>query len=89
MASDWPPPNDFWKSAGMWLGKAVKTKGVFVTNVRFGFVDTKMAKGKHKPFMMTKAKAVEHLMKCINKKPLEYSAPLRALPLVTLLKLFS
>ena len=34
------------------LAIALKPRGVHVTDVRFGFVDTKMAKGDVKPFMM-------------------------------------
>ena len=63
------------------LAKAVKRKGVKVTNVRFGFVDTKMAKGDKKPFMMTVEKATEHLLKCIYKKPIQYTAPRFVYPL--------
>jgi short-subunit dehydrogenase len=57
------------------LALALKPKGVYVTNVRFGFVDTKMAKGKVKPFMMPVDRAVRHLLACIERRPLRYSAP--------------
>ncbi|MBL1214895.1 MAG: SDR family NAD(P)-dependent oxidoreductase [Ignavibacteriae bacterium] len=57
------------------LAKAVKPKNVNVTNVRFGFVDTKMAKGNKKPFIISVEKAVEHLLKCIDKKPVQFTAP--------------
>lgn len=63
------------------LAKAVKQKGVKITNVRFGFVDTKMAKSKKKPFIMTVEKATEHLLKCIDKKPVQYTAPRFVYPL--------
>jgi NAD(P)-dependent dehydrogenase (short-subunit alcohol dehydrogenase family) len=56
------------------LALALKPKGVHITNVRFGFVDTKMAKGDVKPFMMTVEKAVDHLERCIKKKPVCYTA---------------
>lgn len=69
------------------LALALKSKGVFITNVRFGFVDTKMAKGNFKPFMMSAAQAAEHLEKCIIKKPISYTAPLQAIPLIKLHKL--
>jgi short-subunit dehydrogenase len=69
------------------LGLALKLKGVFVTNVRFGFVDTKMAKGDIKPFIMSVEKAVDHLQTCIKKKPARYTAPRIAIPLVKLRKL--
>ena len=64
------------------LALALKPKGVHVTNVRFGFVDTKMAKGDVKPFMMNVDKAVDHLETCISKKPVRYTAPRLAIPLV-------
>jgi short-subunit dehydrogenase len=69
------------------LALALKPKGVHVTNVRFGFVDTKMAKGNVKPFMMSVEKAVDHLETCISKKPVCYTAPRNAIPLVKFRKL--
>jgi short-subunit dehydrogenase len=66
------------------LALALRPKGVHVTNVRFGFVDTKMAKGRVKPFMMKVEKAVHHVMVCIEKKPVRYSAPRIVIPLVKL-----
>lgn len=64
------------------LALALKSKGVNVTNVRFGFVDTKMAKGDVKPFMMSVEKAVDHLLICMDKKPTRHTAPRIAVPLV-------
>jgi len=49
--------------------------GVSITNVRFGFVDTKMAKGDKRPLMMTIENAVDHLLRCIRNKPIRYSRP--------------
>ncbi len=69
------------------LALALKPRGVFVTNVRFGFVDTKMAKGDVKPLMMSVEKAVDHLQTCIEKKPARYTAPRIAIPLVKFRKL--
>jgi len=66
------------------LALALKPKGVCVTNVRFGFVDTKMAKGDVKPFMMGIDRAVGHILKCIDKKPIRYTAPRIVIPLVKL-----
>jgi NAD(P)-dependent dehydrogenase (short-subunit alcohol dehydrogenase family) len=71
------------------LALALKPKGIHVTNVRFGFVDTKMAKGDSKPFMMSVEKAVDHLEICIRRKPTRYTAPLVAIPMVKLLKLMT
>jgi short-subunit dehydrogenase len=64
------------------LALALRPKGVYVTNVRFGFVDTKMAKGDVKPFMMSVEKAVNHLESCISNKPVCYTAPRIAIPLM-------
>jgi short-subunit dehydrogenase len=69
------------------LALALKPKGVCVTNVRFGFVDTKMAKGDVKPFMMSVERAVDHLESCISKKPACYTAPKIAIPLIKFRKL--
>ena len=69
------------------LSIATKPMGVQVTNVRFGFVDTKMAKGDVKPFMMSIEKAIDHLQTCIEKKPMCYTAPRIAIPLVKFRKL--
>jgi short-subunit dehydrogenase len=64
------------------LSLALKPKGVHVTNVRFGFVDTKMARGEKKPFMMSVGKAAEHMEACIRRKPAVYTAPGIVVPLV-------
>jgi short-subunit dehydrogenase len=66
------------------LALALKPKGVHVSNVRFGFVDTKMAKGDVKPFMMGVERATRHLLKCIRKKPVRYTAPWIVIPLIKL-----
>ena len=64
------------------LAHSLKNEGVSVTNVRFGFVDTKMAKGDVKPFIMNVEKAVDHLVKCMKNKPIRYTAPKIAIPLI-------
>jgi len=64
------------------LAMALRPRGIYVTNVRFGFVDTKLAKGDAKPFMMGTKQAVHHLMKCIANKPIQYTAPRIVIPLV-------
>lgn len=69
------------------LALALKPKGIHVTNVRFGFVDTKMAKSDMKPFMMSVEKAVDHLESCMRTKPARYTAPKIMIPLLKLLKL--
>jgi len=69
------------------LALALKPMGVFVTNIRFGFVDTKMAKGEVKPFMMSVEKAVDCLELCIRKKPICLTAPKLTVPLIKFRKL--
>lgn len=64
------------------LALALKPMGVNITNIRFGFVDTKMAKGDVKPFMMTVEDATQHLLLCIEKRPIRYTAPKIVIPLV-------
>jgi short-subunit dehydrogenase len=66
------------------LALALRPRGVKVTNLRFGFVDTKMAKGDVKPLMMTVERAVHHVMVCVEKRPVRYTAPNLAVPLVKL-----
>jgi short-subunit dehydrogenase len=64
------------------LALATRKRGVCVSNVRFGFVDTKMAKGDKRPFMMGVERAVKHMLACIEKKPVRYTAPWFVIPLV-------
>ena len=64
------------------LALASREKGVHVSNIRFGFVDTKMAKGDSKPFMMSVERAVHHIISCIEKKPVRTTAPWIVIPLI-------
>ena len=64
------------------LALAIRPLGVYISNVRFGFVDTKMAKGDVKPLMMGVDRAAKHLLTCIKKKPIRYTAPWTMIPLV-------
>ncbi len=66
------------------MALALEDTPVKITNVRFGFVDTKMAKGDVKPFMIPVEKAVDHIIKCIKKKPARYSAPKVVIPFIKL-----
>jgi short-subunit dehydrogenase len=68
------------------LALALKPKGVYVTNLRFGFVQTKMAKSEVKPIMMSVDQAAQHVITCINKKPIRYTAPKVVIPLIKLRK---
>ena len=64
------------------LALALRPMGVDISNVRFGFVDTKRAKGEVKPLMMGVERAAAHLLTCIEKKPIRYTAPWSVIPLV-------
>ncbi len=64
------------------LALALRSTNVHISNVRFGFVDTKLAKGDVKPFMISAEQAVRHLLICMDKKPVRYTAPRIVIPLV-------
>jgi len=57
------------------MALAIKPYNVAITNIRFGFVDTKMAKGDHFPFMMSVEKSVDHIMHCVKKRPIRFTRP--------------
>ena len=58
---------------GLYLN--LKPKGIAVTNVRFGFVDTKMAQGAVKPMMISCDRAAEVILRAIRKRPATLSYP--------------
>ncbi|GGM44390.1 hypothetical protein GCM10011608_31410 [Micromonospora sonchi] len=66
----------------MGLSTALRGQGVSVTTVRFGFVDTKMAKGPVRPLMIPVDRAVEILARCVRTRPVLISRP-RRLALLT------
>jgi short-subunit dehydrogenase len=68
------------------LALALRSRGVHVTNIRFGFVDTKMAKGNRKPFLMDVDRAARHVISCVEKKPARTTVPWTVVPLVKLRK---
>ncbi|MGZ3419295.1 MAG: SDR family NAD(P)-dependent oxidoreductase [Polyangiales bacterium] len=71
-----------------WLASmslAMRPHGVVVTNVRFGFVDTKMAKSPVKPFMMTVDRAARHVVRAIDRRPAVLSRPFAMMALVAVL----
>jgi NAD(P)-dependent dehydrogenase (short-subunit alcohol dehydrogenase family) len=69
------------------LARATRRTGVAVTCVRFGFVDTKMAKGTVRPLMLPVERAVDHLERCIRRRPARHTAPRLMIPLVHLTRL--
>lgn len=66
------------------LALALKSAGIYISNIRFGFVNTKMAKGDVKPFMIEVEKAVHHVLTCLERKSITYTAPWIVIPLVKL-----
>jgi short-subunit dehydrogenase len=67
------------------LALALKPRGVHVSNVRLGFVDTKMAKSPVKPLMLSVERAVDVVMGCLARKPARTTHPWRMNVLVRLL----
>ena len=67
------------------LGLALRPHGVAVSNLRFGFVDTKMARAAVRPLMYTLDQAVDVLETVLRKRPLRLTRPLAIAPLVRLL----
>ena len=64
----------YWES----LGAALRSRRhVKVSNIRFGFVDTKMAKAPLRPFMLSKKSAVDFIVKVIHKPRIRATKPLR------------
>lgn len=59
------------------LALACRHHGVAVTNVRFGFVDTPMAKADVKPFMVSADRAAQVIERCITRRPIRKTFPLR------------
>ena len=53
----------------------LKAQGVSITNIRFGFVDTKLPKASWKPLMMTTHQAANHVIHCLKTKPIQLSVP--------------
>jgi hypothetical protein len=53
----------------------LRGSGISVTNIRFGFVDTKMAQASRKPLIITPEVAGGHVLKCLEKRPIQLSVP--------------
>jgi len=68
------------------LAAALRPRGVHVSTVRFGFVDTKMAKGPVRPMMITVDRAVDVLMRCVRTRPVVVSYPRRMALLIAVLR---
>lgn len=71
------------------LALACRPQGVNVTNLRFGFVDTKMAKASLRPFMITPEQAARRIESCLRRRPVRDTYPRRMALLVWLLRVGS
>ena len=62
------------------LAHAVRKTGVAVVNVRLGFVDTKMAKGAWKPWMISPDQAAQRILRAVlrNRPAIRVNIPRRA-----------
>jgi NAD(P)-dependent dehydrogenase (short-subunit alcohol dehydrogenase family) len=70
------------------LAFALRRRGVSVTNVRFGFVDTKMAKARVRPFIVSPETAADVLLWCLQTRPIQVTYPKRTGILVRLIRWF-
>jgi NAD(P)-dependent dehydrogenase (short-subunit alcohol dehydrogenase family) len=68
------------------LALAYRPRGIFVTNVRFGFVDTKMAKASHRPFMISRQEAAARVRRCLRTRPIVDTYPKRMAVLLWVLR---
>ncbi|HKO91011.1 MAG TPA: SDR family NAD(P)-dependent oxidoreductase [Polyangiaceae bacterium] len=59
------------------LALACRPRGVSVTNLRFGFVDTKMAQSEVRPFMISPAQAAQRIRHCLHTRPVRDTFPKR------------
>jgi NAD(P)-dependent dehydrogenase (short-subunit alcohol dehydrogenase family) len=57
------------------LALALRPHGVAVTNIRFGFVDTKMADSPVRPLMIRVDRAVALVLRCLQRRPAEFTYP--------------
>jgi short-subunit dehydrogenase len=68
------------------LALALRPLGVRVSNVRFGFVDTKMAKSKVKPLMIPVEEAVDVVMRCLARRRARLTYPWRMAAIMRVLR---
>lgn len=69
------------------LALACRRRGVFVTNLRFGFVATKMAKSELRPFMISPAQAAQRIRHCLRARPIRDTFPKRMAVLLWFVRL--
>lgn len=59
------------------LAVALRSRGVAVSNVRFGFVDTAMAKAKVRPFLISADRAAALIERVLVRRPVRFTYPRR------------
>jgi NAD(P)-dependent dehydrogenase (short-subunit alcohol dehydrogenase family) len=67
------------------LALALRPHGVWITNVRLGFVDTKMAKARVRPFMIGADEAAAVVVRALGRRPARLTHPWRTAFLAWLL----
>jgi short-subunit dehydrogenase len=68
------------------LGTALRSSGVTVGYIRFGFVDTKMAKARTRPLMVSRQVAAGVVLRALHKRQRRVSFPVRMALLVAALR---
>ncbi|MFL5307677.1 MAG: SDR family NAD(P)-dependent oxidoreductase [Polyangia bacterium] len=68
------------------LALALSARGVAITNVRFGFVDTKLARAPQRPFMIPVERAVDVIVKALKTRRARVTYPLRMAVVVKVLR---
>ncbi|MEO7036880.1 MAG: SDR family NAD(P)-dependent oxidoreductase [Polyangiaceae bacterium] len=70
------------------LGTALRSSNVTVSSIRFGFVDTKMAKARTRPLMVSRQVAAGVVMHALRTGQRRVSFPVRMALLVSVLRFF-
>lgn len=73
----------FWEG----LGLRNTNSQIHISNIRFGFVDTKMAKSTLKPFMLSIEEAASFVLNVVRSPRLRATKPRRIVPIVWILQL--
>jgi NAD(P)-dependent dehydrogenase (short-subunit alcohol dehydrogenase family) len=71
------------------LALALRPRGIHVTAVRLGFVDTKMAKAPVRPFMVSADQAADAILRCLGTRTMQLTYPKRMGALVRVLRWMS
>lgn len=69
------------------LALATRAHGLAISNLRLGFVDTKLAKSPIRPFMMSRDRAARTIERVLARRPIRHSSPRAMVALCALLAL--